>query len=257
MVKPKKYLGQHFLIDSTISKKVASLLEADNCESVLEIGAGTGALSVHLMDIVGDKLFMLDVDRDSIEYLKSNYNEYAKQVMELDFLKCDLKQDFPSPMAIIGNFPYNISTQIVFKILENRELIPHWAGMFQKEVADRICSENGNKVYGILSVLTQAYYHVSYEFTIGPHAFKPPPKVNSAVMTAKRYRDTIEGVDDKLFFDVVKTGFNQRRKTLSNALKKYVIPKVVWEQNEFAKLRAEQLNVDQFIELTRFVSENR
>jgi 16S rRNA (adenine1518-N6/adenine1519-N6)-dimethyltransferase len=257
MVKPKKYLGQHFLIDKSVSQKVASVLHAENCKTVIEIGAGTGALSEFLMSDYGDKLRMLDVDSDSIDFLKRNFPEYSEKVLEVDFLKANLREMFDAPLAVVGNFPYNISTQIVFKILENRDIVPEWAGMFQKEVADRICSENGSKVYGILSVLVQAYYEVKYEFTISPHVFNPPPKVKSAVMTAKRYRDNIEDLDDALFFDVVKTAFNQRRKTLSNALKKYVIPKVVWEQNEFAKLRAEQLNVDEFIALARFVSENR
>lgn len=257
MVKPKKKLGQHFLTDLEIAKKVALTIEGISSKSILEIGAGTGALSQFLLERFPEKSQLLDVDEESISYLKEYYPEHSKQVHFLDFLDKEALNHFTKPYSIVGNFPYNISSQIVFKIMDNCEDIPEWGGMFQKEVALRIASPSGNKTYGILSVLTQAYYTITYEFSIPPHVFNPPPKVNSGVLKAVRYRTEIEGLSFKSFKDIVKTAFNQRRKTLSNALGKYGIEKSAWERNDFAKLRAEQLNVDQFIELALFVQENK
>lgn len=257
MVKPKKKLGQHFLTDLEIAKKVAFTISALDSNSVIEIGAGTGALSQFLLERFPTKSQLLDVDEESIAYLKSHYSSFKDQIHFIDFLDKDALSNFNGPYSIVGNFPYNISSQIVFKILDNRMDIPEWGGMFQKEVALRIAAPSGSKVYGILSVLTQAYYKVEYEFTIPPHVFNPPPKVNSGVLKATRYRTDIENLPYSSFKEIVKTAFNQRRKTLSNALKNFGIEKIAWESNDFAKLRAEQLTVEQFIQLARFVQENR
>lgn len=257
MVKPKKKLGQHFLKDMQIAKKVAFAISGLGSNSIIEIGAGTGALSQFLITRFPNKSQLLDIDQESIEFLRNEYPDHLGQIHFLDFLEPESLDDFEKPYSIIGNFPYNISSQIVFKILDNLADIPEWGGMFQKEVAKRIASNSGTKAYGILSVLTQAYYKVSYEFSIPPHVFKPPPKVDSGVLKATRYRTEIENLSFTEFKEIVKMAFNQRRKTLSNALSKYGIEKNTWEQNDFAKLRAEQLNVEQFIQLARFVLENK
>lgn len=257
MVKPKKKLGQHFLKDVQIAKKVAYTITGEGSNSIIEIGAGTAALSQFLLERFPDKTQLLDVDEESIAYLQERYPEKLAQIHLLDFLEKEALQTFKKPYSVIGNFPYNISSQIVFKILENIDDVPEWGGMFQKEVAQRIAAPSGSKTYGILSVLTQAFYKVSYEFTIPPHVFNPPPKVDSGVIKATRYRTEIPHLEFNEFKDIVKTAFNQRRKTLSNALGKYGIEKITWEQNDFAKLRAEQLDVDQFIQLALFVQEYR
>ena len=204
-----------------------------------------------------NKSQLLDIDKESIEYLKKEFPDHLNQIHFIDFLHKDSLTQFNAPYSIIGNFPYNISSQIVFKILDNIYDIPEWGGMFQKEVAQRIAAPPGSKTYGILSILTQAYYKVTYEFTIPPHVFNPPPKVDSGVLKAVRYRTEIEGLPFLKLKDIVKTAFNQRRKTLSNALGKYGVEKSAWDKNDFAKLRAEQLSNDQFIELAKFVLENK
>jgi len=257
MVKTKKKLGQHFLKDMQIAKKVAYTISGLDSKTILEIGAGTAALSQYLLARFPKKAHLLDIDQESIRYLKEKYPDNLDQIHLLDFLDKEALSKFEKPYSIIGNYPYNISSQIVFKILDNKEDVPEWGGMFQKEVAQRIAAPNGSKTYGILSVLTQAYYKVSYEFTIPPHVFNPPPKVDSGVLKASRYRTEIDHLIYEEFKDIVKTAFNQRRKTLSNALGKYGIEKITWEQNDFAKLRAEQLSVDQFIRLALFVQENK
>jgi 16S rRNA (adenine1518-N6/adenine1519-N6)-dimethyltransferase len=211
-VKPKKHLGQHFLKDETIAKKIADTLSLKGYKDVLEIGPGMGVLTQFLIqkNVV---THVIEIDSESVAYLKDNYLKLSDRIYERDFLKFDLNLIFKNrPFAIIGNFPYNISSQIVFKTLEMRHQVPEFAGMFQKEVAQRICSKEGSKVYGILSVLTQAFYDAEYLFTVAPSVFNPPPKVESGVLVLIRKNEYKLPCDEDLFFRVVKTGFQQRRK---------------------------------------------
>ena len=250
-VYPKKYLGQHFLNDKNIAEKIVESLSCQGYDEVLEIGAGMGVLTQFLLK-KDFRTFVAEVDSESVEYLKTYFPELENRIAG-DFLKLDFSQLFDkNSFAVIGNFPYNISSQIVFKILENRQLIPEMVGMFQKEVAERICAPKGSKTYGILSVLTQAYYATEYLFTVNEGVFTPPPKVKSAVIRLKRYRDEIEDIDNKLFARIVKTGFNQRRKTLRNALKSLQITEKA-QACSLLSLRAEQLSVADFIELTKLI----
>ncbi|MFD2822332.1 16S rRNA (adenine(1518)-N(6)/adenine(1519)-N(6))-dimethyltransferase RsmA [Lacinutrix iliipiscaria] len=248
-VKAKKFLGQHFLNDESIAQKIAETLTLNGYKTVLEIGPGMGVLTKYLLE---KKIttHVIEIDRESVEYLQSNYLNLAPRIIEKDFLKYDLNETFKGePFAIIGNFPYNISTQIVFKTLEMRHQIPEFSGMFQKEVAARICSKEGSKVYGILSVLTQAFYDAEYLFTVPPNVFNPPPKVDSGVLRLTRKKDYTLPCDEKLLFKVVKTAFQQRRKTLRNSLKTLNLSNNLREDVIFGK-RPEQLSVEQFIELT-------
>ena len=254
-VKAKKYLGQHFLNDETIAEKIADTLTLDGYKTVLEIGPGMGVLTKYLLekDIV---TYVIEIDSESVDYLKANYLNLAPRIIEKDFLKYDLNTVFNgSPFAIIGNFPYNISTQIVFKTLEMRDQIPEFSGMFQKEVAQRICSKEGNKVYGILSVLTQAFYNAEYLFTVPPSVFNPPPKVESGVLRLIRKPDYSLPCDEALFFKVVKTAFQQRRKTLRNSLKTLNLSDNLREDIIFDK-RPEQLSVKQFVELSQLIEKD-
>lgn len=246
-VKPKKHLGQHFLNDPNIASKIINSLSYANYLKVLEIGPGMGVLTEFLLQ-KNIETFVSEIDTESIEYLLIHYPQLKNHIVG-DFLKLDIPSLFNQSLAIIGNFPYNISSQIIFKILENKFWIPEMVGMFQKEVAERIVAVKGNKIYGILSVLTQAYYKTEYLFTVHEHVFIPPPKVKSAVIRLTRYRDAIEGIDNNLFIRIVKAGFNQRRKTLRNALKSLAIPEYLSNHN-YLSLRAEQLSVDDFIKLT-------
>ncbi|WP_303849293.1 16S rRNA (adenine(1518)-N(6)/adenine(1519)-N(6))-dimethyltransferase RsmA [Apibacter mensalis] len=250
-VKPKKHLGQHFLNDQNIASKIVDSLSYKPYDLVLEVGPGMGVLTQFLLQ-KQVKVYVAEIDKESVDYLKINYPQLENNIVG-DFLKLEFEELFSDNFAVIGNFPYNISSQIVFKILENKHAIPEMVGMFQKEVAERIAAQKGNKIYGILSVLTQAYYNVDYLFTVHENVFTPPPKVKSAVIRLKRYRDKIEGIDDKFFFKLVKAGFNQRRKTLKNALKVLNIPQHL-ESHEFLNLRAEQLSVENFINLARLWS---
>jgi 16S rRNA (adenine1518-N6/adenine1519-N6)-dimethyltransferase len=248
-VRAKKHLGQHFLNDEHVARDIADTLTLKGYKNVLEIGPGTGVLTKYLLqkDI---KTHVIEIDTESVEYLKANYLNLADRVHEYDFLKYDITEIFKDePFAIIGNFPYNISTQIVFKTLEMRHQIPEFSGMFQKEVAARICSKEGSKVYGILSVLTQAFYDAEYLFTVPPTVFIPPPRVDSGVLRLTRKEDYSLPVDEKLFFRVVKTAFQQRRKTLRNSLKSFNLSDNLKANVIFGK-RPEQLSVDAFIELT-------
>ena len=248
-VKAKKHLGQHFLRDENIAQKIADSLTYKNYKQVLEIGPGMGVLTKYLLQ-KDTKTYVIEIDTESVDYLKNNYLNLADRVIEQDFLKYDLKQIFKEePFAIIGNFPYNISSQILFKTLEMRNQIPEFSGMFQKEVAMRICSKEGSKVYGILSVLTQAFYDAEYLFTVPPSVFNPPPKVDSGVLLLKRKENFTLPCDEKLFFKVVKTGFQQRRKTLRNSLKIFNLSDNLKANVIFDK-RPEQLTVLEFIELT-------
>lgn len=246
-VRAKKHLGQHFLKDKNIAQRIVDSLTWEDYNQVLEIGPGMGVLTKFLIE-AKQNISVVEIDHESVEFLQKNYPELT--IYSEDFLKMELNRHFnQEPICILGNFPYNISTQIVFKIIENRNQIPEMVGMFQKEVAERICSKEGSKVYGILSVLTQAYYTTEYLFTVSEQVFTPPPKVKSGVMRMRRHTEKLE-VDEKLFFNVVKLAFNQRRKTLRNALKS-ILPSGTDFEDKVFQLRAEQLSVDGFIELTK------
>ncbi|MFV0304739.1 MAG: 16S rRNA (adenine(1518)-N(6)/adenine(1519)-N(6))-dimethyltransferase RsmA [Moheibacter sp.] len=249
-VKAKKHLGQHFLTDENIAKQIVDSLSWKDYEKVVEIGPGMGVLTQYVLRD-SRAISVVEIDSESVAYLKKKYPHLS--VFEEDFLKMNLSEKFTqNPIAILGNFPYNISSQIVFKILENKTQIPEMVGMFQKEVAERICTKEGSKIYGILSVLTQAYYKAEYLFTVSENVFSPPPKVKSGVIRLTRYREHLE-IDEKLFFQLVKTAFNQRRKTLRNALKSLNLSLNEIDDN-LLNLRAEQLSVEQFIELTSRLS---
>jgi len=248
-IRAKKYLGQHFLTDKNIAKKIADSLSLQAYKNILEIGPGMGVLTQFLPPKKADT-FVIEIDSESVEYLKVHFLNLTNNIIEADFLKFDLSTYFKQQqVAIIGNFPYNISSQIVFKTLENRQFIPEFCGMFQKEVAQRIAQKEGSKTYGILSVLCQAFYEVTYLFTVPPSVFNPPPKVESGVLIMKRKQNFVLSIDEALFFCVVKTGFNQRRKTLRNSLKSFNLSNKLREDAIFAK-RPEQLSVTQFIALT-------
>ncbi|MBT8376032.1 MAG: 16S rRNA (adenine(1518)-N(6)/adenine(1519)-N(6))-dimethyltransferase RsmA [Bacteroidia bacterium] len=251
-VKAKKHLGQHFLKDETIAQKIADTLSFQGYKKVLEIGPGMGVLTKYLLkkDI---KTYVIEIDSESVTYLKSHYLNLADSIIEKDILKYNLNETFDDePFAIIGNFPYNISSQILFKTLEYREQIPEFSGMFQKEVAQRVCSAEGNKVYGILSVLVQAFYNAEYLFTVPPSVFNPPPKVDSGVLRLTRKENFNLPCDESLFFKVVKTAFQQRRKTLRNSLKTFNLSDKLKANTIFGQ-RPEQLCVQAFIELTQLL----
>lgn len=250
-VKAKKHLGQHFLNDENIARDIAEGLTWEGYDRVLEIGPGMGVLTKYILQ-AKKNIEVVEIDTESVEYLKEYYQPFYPgfKIHSEDFLKMDFSSKFEEQIAVLGNFPYNISSQIIFKVLEERENVPEVCGMFQKEVAERIASKKGTKDYGILSVLAQAYYHCDYLFTVPEHVFTPPPKVKSGVIIMRRYRTKIEGVERKRFFQVVKAGFGQRRKTLRNALKSLGIPEDLMD-HEFLNMRAEQLSVEDFIELTK------
>ena len=253
---PKKHLGQHFLRDENIAKKIVNSLSGkNNYKTVVEVGAGTGVLTKYLLQENGFETFVVEIDKESVAFLKKNFPDLNDRIIEKDFLEVDIKKLFQQKsqtlptenFAVIGNFPYNISSQILFKVLEHRNQIPEVVGMFQKEVAKRIASPPGNKTYGILSVLMQAYYKIEYLFTVHENVFYPPPKVKSAVIRLTRNDVTKLNCDEELFFKVVKTGFNQRRKILQNALN------FKSQKNEVLKKRAEQLSVNDFVCLTKMI----
>lgn len=249
-VKAKKHLGQHFLNDESIAQRIADSLTLEGYKKVLEIGPGMGVLTKYLLD-KPIETYVIEIDTESVEYLQTHYLKLSDKIISQDFLKYDISKALgKEPFAIIGNFPYNISTQIVFKTLELRDQIPEFSGMFQKEVAERICSKKGSKVYGILSVLAQAFYEVEYLFTVDEHVFTPPPKVKSGVMRMIRKENYQLPCSEKLLFTVVKTAFNQRRKTLRNSLKSLNLSDSLRNDSIF-DLRPEQISVEQFIELTQ------
>lgn len=249
-VRAKKYLGQHFLKDETIAQKIGDTLTFEGYKNVLEIGPGMGVLTKYLIEKEVSVIAM-DLDSESIHYLKENYPNKNLEILEGDFLKYDITQLFgDEQFAITGNFPYNISTQIVFKTLEWKDRIPEFTGMFQKEVAQRICEKQGSKAYGILSVLTQAFYEAEYLFTVPPTVFNPPPKVDSGVLRLTRKKDYSIPCDEKFFYRVVKTAFQQRRKTLRNSLKSFNLSDRIKEDIIFGQ-RPEQLSVSEFIALTQ------
>ena len=249
-VRAKKYLGQHFLTDENIAAKIADSLSLQGYDKVLEIGPGMGVLTKYLLK-KPIETFVIEIDSESVAYLKAHFLNLSKNIIAEDFLKYDLKRHFNSEaFAVIGNFPYNISSQIVFKVLEMRDQIPEFSGMFQKEVAERICEHKGSKTYGILSVLTQAFYKAEYLFTVSEHVFNPPPKVKSGVLRLTRKEDYSLPCDERLFFKVVKTAFQQRRKTIRNSLKVFNLSDNLKEDTIFGQ-RPEQLNVQDFIALTQ------
>ncbi|TVQ15947.1 MAG: 16S rRNA (adenine(1518)-N(6)/adenine(1519)-N(6))-dimethyltransferase RsmA [Bacteroidetes bacterium] len=252
IVKPKKHLGQHFLRDEAIARRIVDNLHGHGgYDRVLEIGPGTGVLSKYLISDARFTWWGMDVDTDSIAYLHKHYPDSGNNILEQDFLRTNVQELFNGEkVGVIGNFPYNISSQILFKILEYRNLVPEMVGMFQKEVAVRIVSGPDGKVNGILSILCQAFYDVEYLFQVDEHVFTPPPKVKSAVIRFKRNNTLQLDCDEKKFFTVVKTAFNQRRKTLRNSLKSMQID---WELPKVESLkgkRAEELEVADFVEIT-------
>ncbi|WP_306349622.1 16S rRNA (adenine(1518)-N(6)/adenine(1519)-N(6))-dimethyltransferase RsmA [Flavobacterium sp. '19STA2R22 D10 B1'] len=249
-VRAKKHLGQHFLNDESVAKDIADALTLKGYNNILEIGPGMGVLTKYLLE-KPVTTYVIEIDRESVEYLQTHYLQLSNRIISQDFLRYNINEVFKEePFAIIGNFPYNISTQIVFRMLEYRHQIPEFAGMFQKEVAERICEKNGTKAYGILSVLVQAFYDAEYLFTVSENVFTPPPKVKSGVLRLIRKENYSLPCSEKLFFRVVKAAFNQRRKTLRNSLKTLNLSDKLREETIF-DLRPEQINVQQFIELTQ------
>lgn len=250
MVRPKKHLGQHFLHDKNTAKKIVDSLEPRPGLPVLEIGPGTGVLTTLLVERYPEQLFLIEIDAESIEHLHLAFPQLGHRIMQGDFLKLELQQLFPKPFVIIGNFPYNISSQIFFTILDHRDRVEQVVCMLQKEVADRLCAKHGSKVYGILSVLLQAFYDLETLFRVSPGAFHPPPKVMSAVIRLKRNARKELPCDELLFRTVVKSAFQMRRKTLRNALKRLTLPGSVLALPLMDK-RPEQLSVEDFIGLTQ------
>ncbi|MFY0654055.1 MAG: 16S rRNA (adenine(1518)-N(6)/adenine(1519)-N(6))-dimethyltransferase RsmA [Cyclobacteriaceae bacterium] len=251
-VRPKKHLGQHFLRDVSIAERIVSSLSLEgDKENVLEIGPGTGVLSDFLVDKAIGSLLLLDVDRESIQFLERKYADKEVEIAHADFLKIKTDDLFHgAKYKIIGNFPYNISSQIFFKVLDERDRVDEVVCMIQKEVAERIASAHGNKSYGILSIFLQSYYDIEYLFTVGPEVFNPPPKVNSAVIRLKRNNVSQLDCDEKLFRRVVKEAFQKRRKTLRNALKGLNLPENIRDQDLMNK-RAEQLTIQDFVGLSK------
>lgn len=254
LVKAKKHLGQHFLTDKNIAEKIVnSLIHDAEYDKVLEVGPGMGVLSDFLLQKKNFETYLIDIDTESYLFLQKKYPDLGEKLLNADFLKLDFAAVFQNPFAIIGNFPYNISSQILFKILDNRNQIREVVGMFQKEVAERCTAKPGTKEYGILSVFLQAYYRCEYLFTVKAGVFNPPPKVLSAVIRLSRNEQSELDCNEKLFWQVVKAGFNQRRKTLSNALSG-IIPKEKQGEEEVWTLRAERLSVNDFVALTQHIS---
>ncbi len=255
-VSPKKHLGQHFLVDQNIAAKIVEQLTLHKgVQDVLEIGPGMGVLTKYLLQHKNYRTTVVDIDKESIAYLKEHFPELGDRIISADFLRTDLGTLFPENFAIIGNFPYNISSQIFFKVLEHRDRVPEVVCMIQKEVAERLAAPPGSKVYGILSVLLQAFYTIEYKFTVHEHVFHPPPKVKSGVIRLLRNEVEHLPCDEKRFFEVVKLSFGTRRKTLRNCLKSYNLPPEVQAQPVFDK-RAEQLSVQDFIELTQLIEQH-
>lgn len=253
LVRAKKHLGQHFLKDEGIAQNIVnSLVHKKEYTKVLEIGPGMGVLTKYLIQNTSYETHIIDIDRESIEFLKIKFPGLKDRIISGDFLRINLNEYFSQPFAIIGNFPYNISSQILFKTLEHRDQIPELVGMFQKEVAQRIAAAPRNKTYGILSVFMQAFYNIEYLFTVNEDVFNPPPKVKSAVIRLTRNEVQALECDEKLFMQVVKAGFNQRRKTLRNAIKQYSLhPDFL--NHKFLTQRAEELSVAEFVELTNMI----
>ena len=252
MVKPKKSLGQHFLTDLNIARAIAETLDKYTGTPVLEVGPGMGVLTRFLL-AQGHDLTVVELDHESVEYLQENFPELKERIVEKDFLKLDLSTLYPGDFCVIGNYPYNISSQIFFKILDYKDRVPCCSGMIQKEVAERMAASPGSKTYGILSVLLQAWYDIEYLFTVPEHVFNPPPKVKSAVIRMTRNRVRQLGCDERLFKQIVKTAFNQRRKTLRNSLRSLVGKECEILSETIFDERPERLSVEQFIGLTNLL----
>jgi len=252
-VRAKKQLGQHFLTDESIAMKIVESLTPINYAHVLEVGPGMGVLTKYLLQNKQYETSVIDIDVESIAYLQSKFPELNGRIISGDFLHLRFEDYFNQPFAVIGNFPYNISSQILFRVLDYRHQIPEVVGMFQKEVAERIAAKPGKKVYGILSVFMQAYYDIEYLFTVDETVFNPPPKVKSGVIRCIRNNRKSLNCDETFFFKVVKAGFNQRRKTLRNALKQLMEGKSV--EHDFFSKRAEQLSVDDFVLLSNLIAD--
>lgn len=254
MVRPKKHLGQHFLTDPGIAERIVNSLETAS-RPVLEIGPGKGILTKILIEKDFPELQVIEIDIEAVEYLKITFPELTDRIIHADFLKFAIDQTFSENISIIGNFPYNISSQILFKVLEFRSQVNEVVGMFQKEVAERVISPPGSKKYGILSVLVQAFYETELLFTVHEGSFYPPPKVKSAVIRLRRNNVGQLDCSEKLFFEVVKTAFNQRRKTLRNALRRFQLDDVA--PPHLIGQRAEQLSVEEFVDLTKSIEARR
>lgn len=254
-VKAKKHLGQHFLKDQNIAAHIVDeLIQVFPHGKVLEVGPGMGVLTRYLLDYKDLETWAAEIDSESVSYLMASFPQISEHLLRESFLDINLGERFPGGVAVIGNFPYNISSQIVFHILDHRNHVPFMVGMFQKEVAERIGAKHGGKEYGILSVITQAYYDVEYLFTVHEHVFDPPPKVKSGVIRMSR-RSTELGCEEAFFKTVVKTAFNQRRKKLRNALSSFGLSDE--QLGPFATKRAEELSVDDFVSLTLLIKEHR
>lgn len=253
-VKPKKALGQHFLTDETIAARIAATLDDYKGMPVLEVGPGMGVLTKYLLDY-GHDVTVVEIDEESVDYLNQNFPSLHSRILGDDFLKMDLAKVMGNrQFCVIGNYPYNISSQIFFKVLDYKDFIPCCSGMLQKEVAERLAAAPGSKVYGILSVLLQAWYDVEYLFTVNENVFNPPPKVKSGVIRMKRNDVTQLGCDEKLFRTIVKTTFGQRRKTLRNSIRGLLPPGCVLPDLPVWGQRPEQLSVQEFINLTNVVT---
>lgn len=251
MVKAKKHLGQHFLKDETIAKKIADGISSMDLP-LLEIGPGTGVLTQHFYD--NPNFYAAEVDQESVEYLIATYPQMSLRLMEGDVLRMNLKEKFEGKFNIIGNFPYNISSQIFFMVLDYKDQVDEVVCMIQKEVAERIAEPPGTKTYGILSVLLQAYYDIEYLFTVHEHVFDPPPKVKSAVIRLKRNNTESIDCDQKAFFRIVKMAFGQRRKTLRNSLKSEIAGREEISELDVFNLRPERLSVQDFVSLTKLLT---
>lgn len=252
MVRPKKHLGQHFLHDKNIARRIVDGLQLPENSNlpVLEIGPGTGVLTTTLSERYPGRLYLVEIDAESVDYLHQHFPSLGHHIIQGDFLQLDLQKLFPKPFAIIGNFPYNISSQIFFQVLDHRDRVEQVVCMLQKEVADRLCAKHGSKVYGILSVLLQAFYDLEPLFKVSPGAFHPPPKVMSAVIRMRRNARAELPCDELLFRTIVKESFQKRRKTLRNGLKHLNLPGSVSSLPLMDK-RPEQLSVEDFIFLTQ------
>jgi len=251
-VTPKKALGQHFLNDKTVAEKIVQSITLNNT-SILEIGPGMGVLTQFLLQNENKDFKVIEIDAESVDYLKKRFP--SLKIISGDFLKLNLTELYTDKLIIIGNFPYNISSQILFKVLENKDIVVELVGMFQKEVAERVASKPGKKMYGILSVLLQAYYDIEYLFTVDEHLFMPPPQVKSGVIRMIRNPNKKLRCGETLFKDVVKTAFNQRRKTLRNSLKSFSFAEE-YKGNSVFGLRPEQLSVEQFEEICLAITKN-
>ena len=253
-VRPKKSLGQHFLTDQNIAHDIVAQL-SDGLETVIEVGAGTGVLTQYMVNDLKDKFYVIEIDTESVEYLEQHFPMLGDHLIHDDFLRCDLSRFGQQNMAIIGNFPYNISSQIFFHVLKHKDQVVEVVGMVQKEMAERMAAKEGSKTYGILSVLLQAWYDIEYLFTVHEHVFSPPPKVKSAVIKMRRNAVTDLGCDEQLFTTIVKQAFNQRRKTMRNSLRTLLSTDIIGDV-VFDK-RPEQLSVKEFIDLTNLIGSHR